>query len=323
MKALFTSLKTLVTASALAAVSVANGQTYPTKPIHVVVPWAPGGGADIVARMILPKLSERLGQPIVVENKPGAASNIGAAIVAKSPADGYTLLMATITAVTNPSLYTSLDYDPRGFDAVALLAGAPHILVVHPSVPAKTPLELVALAKSQPGKLTYATAGRGSPFHMAGELFQVVSGTKMLHVPYKGGAPALSDLVGGHVDVAFAVLLSALPHIKDGRLRALGVTTASRSAAVPDIPSVAEAGVKGYDFVSWHGMLAPKGTPKEVIQKLYTELSRIMTTAEMKENLSRQGAEPMLRSPQEFAGYLASETERWALVLKQAGIQPE
>jgi tripartite-type tricarboxylate transporter receptor subunit TctC len=303
---------------------VTSAQNYPVKPVRVIVPWPPGGGTDIFARSIGQKLSEAWRQQAIVDNRPGASGNIGAQLAAKSPADGYTMLLATITLATSPSLFKSLGYDPiRDLDAVTLIAGVPHLLVVHPSLPAKTVKELVALAKSRPGELDYASAGIGSPFHLAAEFFNLLAGTKMANVSYKGGGPAVTAVIGGEVQVTFANLVAVLPHIQSGRLRALGLTSAKRSAAAPNLPTIAEGGLSGYDFTSWFGMLVPAGTPKEVIQKISDEIVKALKTPDLSERLTGNGADIIAAGPREFSAYLTSETAKWSKVIKQAGIKPE
>ncbi len=305
----------------IAAESAAN---YPTKPIRLVVPWPPGGGTDVFARVIGQKLSERVGYNVVIDNRPGAAGNIGAEMVARSPPDGYTIMLATITLATNPSMYKSLNFDPlKDFDPITLVAGVPHVLVVSPSLAVNSVKDLIALAKTEPGKLNYASAGSGSPFHLAAELFKLLTGTTIVHVPYQGGGPAITAVIGGQVQLTFGNLVAVLPLVKGGKLKALGVTSAMRSSAAPDLPTIAEEGVRGYDFSSWFGFFAPAATPKEIVGKLNREIVRILKTPEMKQRLTQDGADVVASNPQEFGAYLATETKKWTQVIKQAGIRAD
>lgn len=314
-----------VVASAVALAGVgASAQSYPVKSVRIVVPWPPGGGTDIFARVIGQKLSATWGQQVIVENRPGATGNIGAQVVAKATPDGYTLLIATITLATSPSLYKSLGYDPlTDLDPVTLIAGVPHLLVVHPSMPVKNVNNLIALAKQRPNEINYASAGIGSPFHLAAELFNLLAGIKMNHVPYKGGGPAVTDVIGGQVLVTFANLLAVLPHAQSGRLRALAVTSAKRSGAAPDIPTMAESGLANYDFASWFGMLVPAGTARTTIQRLNTEVISVLNSPEVKDRLTRDGADLAAGTPEAFGAYLKAEAAKWARVIKEAGIKPE
>ena len=321
----WTSLGRAVAAIVLAcSATAAWSQAFPSKPIRVIVPWPPGGGTDIFARSIGQKLTETWHQQVIVDNRPGATGNIGAQLATKAPADGYTLLLATITLATSPSLYKTLGYDPlRDLEPVTLIAGVPHLLVVHPSLPVKNVRELIALAKARPGQLNYASAGIGSPFHLAAELFNLLAGVKMTHVSYKGGGPAIVAVIGGEVPVTFANLLAVLPHVQAGKLRALGITSATRSGAAPSLPTIAESGLKGYDFTSWFGMLAPAGTPKDIVQKLNEGTVAVLKSRELKERLTRDGADLIASTSQQFGTYLKSETAKWDKVIKEAGIQAE
>ena len=297
---------------------------YPTKPVRLVVPWPPGGGTDVFARVIGQKLGERLGYTVVVDNRPGASGNVGAEMVAKLPPDGYTIMLATITLATNPSMYKTLNFEPlKDFAPITLVAGVPHVLVVSPTLAANSVKDLIALAKAEPGKLNYASAGNGSPFHLAAELFKSLTGTTIVHVPYQGGGPAITAVIGGQVQLTFGNLVAVLPLVKGGKLKALGVTGATRSAAAPDLPTIAEEGVRGYDFSSWFGFFAPGKTPKAVIAKLNQEIVHILKTPEMKHRLTQDGADVIASTPQEFSAYLASETRKWEQVIKQAGIRAD
>ncbi|HEX4885217.1 MAG TPA: tripartite tricarboxylate transporter substrate binding protein [Casimicrobiaceae bacterium] len=312
----------LVAAAALAIAAPAAAQaTWPSKPIRVVVPFPPGGTTDILARAAAQKMTEAWGQQVVVDNRPGAGGNIGAELVAKAPADGYTMLMGTVgTHAINASLYAKMPYDHvKDFVPVVLVAGVPNVLVVHPSVPAASVQELIAYGKANPGKLNFASSGSGTSIHLAGELFKVSTGVQMQHVPYKGSAPALADLLGGQVQLMFDNLPSALPHIRAGKLRALAVTSATRAPALPDVPTVAEAGVPGFEASSWFGLLAPAGTPPDVVAKVNGELARWIATADAKEKLLAQGANAAGGTPEDFAKHIAAETAKWANVVKASG----
>jgi len=295
--------------------------SYPERPVRMIVPWPAGGGTDIFARAISEKLQQSLGQPFVVENRPGVAGNLGAASVAHATPDGYTIILATITLATSPALYKTLDYNAiKDLSPVTLIAGVPQVLAVNPAVPAKSVKELIALAKQSPGKLSYSSAGVGSPFHIAGELFKQSAGVDILHVPYKGGAPAVTDAIGGQVQMTFANLVAVLPQVKSGQLRALAVTSAKRSQAAPDVPTMAEAGLPGYEFTSWFGVLAPAGTPPAIVKKLNVEIVKVLKSPEISARLSKEGADLIASSPEEFAAYLKSETAKWSKLIKAAGI---
>jgi tripartite-type tricarboxylate transporter receptor subunit TctC len=314
-------LLALVASAALAQSDRAS--SYPDHPVRMIVPWPPGGGTDIFARAISQKLQQSLGQPFVVENRAGASGNIGASMVARADPDGYTIVLATITLATNPSLYKSLDFDAtKDLAPITLIAGVPHMLVVNPSLPVQSVEQLIALAKQKPGKLSYSSAGVGSPFQIAAELFKQSAGVDILHVPYRGGAPAIADVIGDHVDMTFANLVAVLPLAKSGQVRALAVTSANRSSAAPDIPTMAEAGLPGYAFTSWFGVLAPAHTPPEIIKKLNSEILKALHSPDIAASLSAQGADLIASTPQEFQFFLKSETAKWARVIRAAGIKP-
>jgi tripartite-type tricarboxylate transporter receptor subunit TctC len=301
---------------------LAYAQAYPSKPIRLVVPYPPGGPLDIMARAIGQKLTEAWGQPVVVDNRAGAGGNIGADLVAKSPADGYTLLMGAVaTHAINPTLYGKLPYDPvRDFAPVALVAQVPNILVVNPSVPVKSVRELIDLARARPGYLNFASGSTGSTGHLAGELFNTMAGVQMVHIPYKGGAPAMADLLAGQVQLMFDNLANALPNVKAGRLRALAVTTLKRSPAMPDLPTVAESGLPGFDLTTWFGLMVPAGTPPEIVAKLNAEIVRALNTKDMRERLEKMGAEPPVNNtPDNFAAFIRSEAAKYAKVVKDSG----
>jgi tripartite-type tricarboxylate transporter receptor subunit TctC len=302
-------------------VQAALAQGYPSKPIHLVVPFPPGGPTDIVGRLVGQKLAEGLGQPVIVENRPGAGGTVGSTAAAKAPADGYTLLYgSTSTLAIAPSLYHDLAYDPRSaFAPVSLVSRGAIIAAVNAQVPARNLQELIALAKKSPGKLSYASAGSGTPPHLAAELFKSIAGVDLLHVPYKGGAPAINDLVGGQVQAIFEGQVVLLPHIKSGRVRALAITGMTRDPALADVPTFAEAGLPRYDAYFWSGLVAPAGTPAAVIAKLNSMLVRALNAPDAHDALMRQGLEPAATTPQQFAAFIASEIERWGRVAKASG----
>ncbi|MBL8524863.1 MAG: tripartite tricarboxylate transporter substrate binding protein [Betaproteobacteria bacterium] len=318
-------VKQLLMAILLGLISVnaaAQGAaTYPNKPIKIVVPFPPGGATDILARSIGAELQKTFNQSVIVENKPGGGGNLGADTVAKSAPDGYTLVMGTVgTHAINMSLYSKMPYDAiKDFEPVVLVAGVPNLLVVHPSVAAKNVKELTALAKSMPGKLNVASSGNGTSIHMAAELYKVMAGVDILHVPYKGSSPAVTDLLGGQVQLMFDNMPSALPHAKAGKLRPLAVTSLKRSASFPDVPTMDEEGLKGFDATSWFGLLAPAGTPKDIVAKLNKASVAAIATAEMKERLAANGADPVGNSPAEFATFIKAENEKWAKIVKASG----
>lgn len=312
---------TFIFASAALQANAQGAGSYPNKSIKIVVPFPPGGATDILARAIGFELQKAWGQTVVIENKPGAGGNTGADLVAKSPADGYTLIMATVgTHAINMSLYAKMPYDAvKDFEPVVLVAGVPNLLVVHPSVNAKTVRELTALAKSQPGKLNVASSGNGTSIHLSAELYKQMAGVDILHVPYKGSAPAVADLLGGQVQMMFDNMPVSLPHVKAGKLRALAVTSMTRSAALPDVPTMDEEGLKGFDATSWFGLLAPAGTPKDIVAKLNAASVKALASAEMRERLAAQGAEPMGNTPDQFAAFIKAEIDKWAKVVKASG----
>ncbi len=303
----------------------AQGAAYPTKPIRLVVPFPPGGATDILARAIAQRWSETLGQQVVVDNRPGAGGNIGSDLVAKSAPDGYTLLMGTVgTHAINPSLYTKMPYDHiRDFAPVILVAGVPNVMEVNPSVPAHTVQEFIAYAKANPGKVNFASSGSGTSIHLSGELFKVMAGVEMTHVPYKGSAPALQDLLGGQVQVMFDNLPPSLPQIRSGKLRALAVTSATRSAALPDVPTIAESGLPGFEASSWFGVLAPAGTPPAIIARLNADGVKWLATPEAKEKMLTLGANAVGGSPEDFAAHIRAETAKWAKVVKDSGARAD
>ncbi|HWP18210.1 MAG TPA: tripartite tricarboxylate transporter substrate binding protein [Burkholderiaceae bacterium] len=314
-------------AAALAAVSLPSGaQSWPSKPVRIVVPFAPGGTTDILARALAPELSKAFGQQFVVDNKPGAGGNLGAGDVARAPADGYTLLMGTVgTHGINQALYPKLPYDPiKDFTPVTLVAAVPNVLVINPAKAQEYGInnvaDLIRYARANPGKLNMASSGNGTSIHLSGELFKSMTGTYMVHFPYRGSGPALMDLIGGSMDVMFDNLPSAMAHIKAGKLKALAVTTANRSDALPDVPTVAEAGpVKGYEASSWFGLLAPAGTPADIVNRIQQETAKALASPALKERLLAQGAIPSGNTPAEFARLIDSEHKKWAQVVKVSG----
>lgn len=298
-------------------------QTYPTRPVHIIVGFAAGGPNDISARLIGQWLSDRLGQPFVVENRPGAGSNVATEFVARAPADGYTLLLVAAPAAINATLYDNRTFNfVRDISPVAGIVRAPEVMVVNPSVPAKTVPEFIAYAKANPGKVNLASAGNGTVPHMAGELFKSMTGVDLVRISYRGGGPALVDLMGGQVQVMFEPTLSTLPYIRAGKLRALAVSSATRSAALPDVPTVGEF-VPGYEATSWFGMGAPKNTPTEIIDKLNEAVNAGLTDTKIKQRLADLGGEPMPMTPAEFSKLVADETDKWARVIKLMGVKPD
>ena len=308
-------------AFALLAAGVADAQSWPAKPIRWIVPFAPGGTTDILARTISDKLTIALGKPVIVENNPGAGGGVGAVQTAKAAPDGYTIMGGTIsTHAINASLYKTLPYDPvKDFTPITLIARVPNLLVVNPDVPAKNVKELIALMKANPSKYTFASSGNGTSQHLSGELFKSMAGVDMQHIPYKGSPAALQDVVSGQVTMTFDNITTAWPLAKAGKLRALAVTTAKRSPIAPDVPTLAEAGLAGYEIGSWQGVFAPAGTPVDVVKRLNTEIVKIINMPDVREKLVGLGAEPVGNTPDEFAALVKSEVVKWAAVVKQSG----
>jgi len=294
---------------------------YPVKAIRVIVPSAPGSGPDIMARTIAQKLSEVLSQPVIVEARPGAGGIIGSEAAAKSSPDGYTLIMGNAGSHSvNPSLYRKLPYDPlKDFAPVTLVSTAPNILIVHPSLPVKSVKDLISLAKARPGDLTFGSGGNGSTAHLSGEMFRTLAGINLVHVPFKGAPAAVLGVITGEISMAILNLPPALPHVKSGRLKALGVSTPKRSAAVPDMPTIAESGLPGYSATAWYGVLAPTGTPREIILKLNTEIVKILRTDEIKKRISSDGGEVIGSTPEEFTAVMKSDIAKWAKVVQASG----
>jgi len=297
-----------------------NAQTYPNKPVRVVIPYPPGGPTDIVARVLFQQVSEATGQQFLLDNRAGAGGNIGAEIVAKAPADGYTLLIGTTAHAINMSLFKNLNYDvQKDFAPVSLLTQGPLVLVTHPQFPANSVKELIEVAKSKPGGLNFASSGNGQSTHLSAELFNTMAGIKMSHVPYKGSAPALTDVMSGQVDVMFDTTLSAMPFVKAGKLKALGLTSPVRSAAAPDVPTIAESGLPGYEVFAWNGVLVPAGTPKAVIQQLNDQIRKAMLLPQVKDKFSAQGFAASWNSPENFGVFLKNEVDKWGRTVKASG----
>ena len=317
---------TAIAALALAiAAPHALCQSFPTKPVRVIVGFAPGGNVDIPARIVASKLGELWGTSVVVDNRPGAGGSLAAGIVAKAPADGHTLLICNIASHgINPAVYRKLPYDPlKEFTPISQIGTAPNVLVVHPSVQAKTVSELVAYAKANPGKLSIASAGVGTSQHLSIELLKSMTGADIVHVPYKGGAPALSDVIGGQVPGMIAGLPTAIASIRSGKVRALGVTSAMRSPQAPEVPTIAESGVPGFEVTSWHGLCAPAGLPKPLLAKLNADLFQVLSTPETKQRLAEQGVDVAPTTPEQYESQIRSEIAKWAKVVKEAGIAAE
>jgi len=316
----------LVVAGALATAAIGlHAQTYPAKTIRYVVPFPAGGTTDVLGRIIGVKLSEAWGQQVIIDNRPGAGGGVGSEIAAKAPPDGYTLLGGTISSHSiNISLYSRLGYHPlRDFAPVTRLVMVANVLTVHPSLPVRTVKEFTALAKARPGQLRYGSAGAGTSQHLSGELFDMMAGTKMVHVPYKGGVAAMTDLMGGQIELAFENAPNAVPHIKAGKLRAIGVTTATRTGALPEVPTLAEAGVPGYEVASWQGLFTPAGTSGAIVGKLNAEVRRIIQLPDVREKLAVLGADVSVTSPEEFVEFIRGEIAKWARVVKASGARAD
>ena len=312
----------LALTAAIAATQVA-AQDYPSRPVRVIVPFPPGGVNDTVGRMVATHLSERLGKQFVVDNRSGAAGVTGTEVAANAPKDGYTLLIVSLVNVVNPWLY-KLSHDPiKSFAPIAFLTTTPNVVVVNPEFPVKSIKELVALAKQKPGDVQYASAGVGSFMHLGAELFRLTAGVDLLHIPFKGGGPAMIDVVGGHTKLAFATSITAAPLVRSGKLRALGVGGKTRNPVLPDVPTVVEAGVPGYEVSNWIGIVAPAGTPAAIVAKLHQEISAILESSEVQKQLASQGAEIVRMGSAEFGTFMVNEMDKWERVVKEGGIKPE
>ncbi|MGZ5151285.1 MAG: tripartite tricarboxylate transporter substrate binding protein [Burkholderiales bacterium] len=311
---------------ALCGAAAAPAQNYPVKPVRIIVPFVPGGGSDTIARGVASGLTERLGQPFVVENRGGANTIIGTEYVANQPPDGYTILLCTGSLATNPSLYKQLKYDPvKSFTPIGLMLWGSSLLVVHPSLPVHNVKELIAFARANPGKLTYTSYGTGSPAHLAGELFGIMTGSEMLHVPFKGSSPAITEVVSGRASMTFGVMVPTLPFVKSGRLRPLGVASPTRNPRYPEFPTIAESGLPGYEAQGFNGLCGPAGMPKEIVAKLNSALSDFLAAKETREKFLTLGFNMLERptSPEEFGNIIRAQTEKWAKVIKTAGIKVE
>lgn len=321
-----TSIYRLVAALFCALLAPAiDAQSYPSKPVRIIVPVGAGGATDILSRALAQRLSAFWGQQVVVDNRPGGGSNVGFEVAARAPADGYTLLMAQPAFTVNVSLYKKLPYHPlMDFSAVTLTATSANVLVVHPSVPVTTLKDLIALARARPGELSYSSSGNGTTPHLSGELFKSMAGVNLLHVPYKGAAAAITDLLGGHVDASFVSLSSTLPQIKSRKLKALAVTSAQRSVFMPELPTFAESGLRGYDVTGWFGIVAPTGTSKEIIDRLNADFTRALASPDVIQTLNASGLEPVGRNtPEEFTAYLRAEISKWAKVVQTSGAKAD
>ena len=316
MKSIGRILRALVPALALLSLpGAAPAQAFPSKPVHIVVPFPPGGGADALARVMGPYLTKIWGQPVIVENKPGASGHIGAELVANAPADGYTLMMSSTASLTEKNVHR--------FAPVSLVSASPYVIVVNPKVPAGNVRELVAYAKQNPGKLSYGSSGTGAASHLSAELFKSVAGIDMLHVPYKGTGQAVTDLLAGQIDLMFAPAQTAMPQVQGGKLKALAVTSARRSVTLPDLPTAAEAGVPGYEAIGWFGLLAPAATPAAVVAKLSADANRVLADPEVKAKLLALGAEPSGNTPPQFAKFIRDDQAKWSKLMRERGITPE
>jgi tripartite-type tricarboxylate transporter receptor subunit TctC len=317
-------IKRLLTLTLVWGALAANAQSFPSKPIKMVVPFPAGGTVDFFARVVSTKLSESLGQPVLVENRAGAGGNIAVEAVAKSPADGYTLLMGSEIVAINTSLYSRLSYDPiKDLAPITLVGTVPNILIVNPALPANSVKELIALAAKSPGKISFASTGQGTSSHLSSELFKLMANVDITHIPYKGGPPAVADLIGGQVNMMFINMPTGIGHVKSGKARILAVSSLRRVSQLPEVPTVDQAGLKGYDTQAWSGLYAPAGTPPEVIAKLNAEVVKILKMPAVREQLAAQGAEPVGDSPEEFARFMRDEIAKWAKLIKISGAKVE
>lgn len=317
-------MRFLVLMAALAVFPALAQDAYPSRPIRFILPFPPGGGTDILGRLLAERLTASLGQPVVTENRGGAGGNVGAEAAARSAPDGYTIVLVAPSLAISPTLYAKLNYDPvKDFAPVSLVATVPNVMITHPSVPAQTLQEFIAYARSKPGALNFGSGGAGTSNHLAGELFNLVAGTRLVHVPYKGVNLAMQDVLAGNVHLVFIGIPAAAPHVKAGRLRALALAAPQRSSALPDVPTVAEAGLKDFEINTWYGVLAPAGTPRPIVVRLNAELVKILQSAEMKERLAATGTEPLTSTPEEFAAYIKREIAKWGDVIRKAGVKAD
>jgi tripartite-type tricarboxylate transporter receptor subunit TctC len=314
---------TMLVALAASAATAVHAQAYPSKPIRLVVGFTPGGGVDINARLIQPKLTEYLGQNVIVDNRPGAGTNIANELVAKSPPDGYTLLVNTAAVVINLTLYKKVPFEAKDFTPISIFSQSPNILTVHPSLPVKNVKDLIALAKAKPGAMNFSSAGAGTTQHLTGELFKLRTGTNLVHIPYKGSAPSLTALLSGEVELTFANIPAISAHVKSKRLRALANAGPKRAAQMPDVPTLKESGVNGVEVVVWYGLFAPAGTPREIINTLASAIAKAARSPDMRQKLIDQGAEPVGNTPEEFAKFFRDEQARWAEVVKVSGAKAD
>jgi tripartite-type tricarboxylate transporter receptor subunit TctC len=314
----------LLLALLFAFTTAANAQDpWPSRPIRFILPFPPGGGTDILGRLIAERLTAQLGQPVVAENRGGAGGNVGTEAAAKSAPDGYTIVLVAPSLAISPTLYASINYDPvKDFAPVSLVATVPNVMVTQPSLPGEL-VEFIAFAKSKPGALNFGSGGAGTSNHLAGELFNLVTGAKLVHVPYKGVNLAMQDVLAGNVHLVFIGIPAAVPHIKAGKLRALALVAPQRSSALPEVPTVAEAGLRDFEVTTWYGVLAPAGTPKNIVTRLNTELVKIMHSPELKEKLAATGTDPLTSTPEEFAAYIQREIAKWGDVIRKAGVKAD
>ena len=319
------SLPLAIAAFVLGLTAIAAAQDYPTKPIRMIIPFPPGGGSDVTGRVVATALGERLGKQVIVDNRAGAGGVVGSELAANAPKDGYTLLMVSLAHTVNPWLYDlNGRYDPiKSFAPVAIIAASPVVLVVNPNLPVHSVTDLLALAKQQPGKLQYASAGIGSVTHLAGELFKYTAKVDMLHVPFRGAGPATIDVVGGHTSLMFGGLLATVPHIRSGKLRALGVGSLKRNAILPEVPTIAEAGVPGYETINWFGLVAPAGTPPAIIERLHREITAVQDLPEVQKQFDADGATIIRMTPAEFGDYMVADMNKWERVVKEGGIKAQ
>jgi tripartite-type tricarboxylate transporter receptor subunit TctC len=306
------------------ASALAGAQDWPSRPVRLILPFPPGGGTDILGRLIAERLSASLGQPVVTENRGGAGGNVGAEAAARSAPDGYTIVLVAPSLAISPTLYSKINYDPvKDFAAVSLVATVPNVMITQPSLPAENLQAFIAYARSRPGALNFGSGGAGTSNHLAGELFNIVTGTKLVHVPYKGVNLAMQDVLAGNVHLVFIGIPAAAPHIKAGKLRALALVAPQRSGALPDVPTVAEAGLRDFEVTTWYGVLAPAGTPRSIVVRLNAELVKIMHSSELKERLAATGTEPLTSTPEEFAAYIKREIAKWGDVIRKSGAKAD